>query len=380
MARIPEKLIKKIENNVKIIGADLKEIHAADDGDYAKKLADATPIGHIFTWMQSFATGMALWVYEDTKNEELLKWAEQFKDAYRSKVFDTPMETMHDVGFLYSPYAVMLYNITGDEKYKEIGIKAADVLAMRYDPKGGYIRAWGRMDYKTPDYVDEELAKDHFFTESRGLAIVDCMMNLPLLFWASEVTGHPFYKRIAMMHADTTMKYFMRDDYSIMHAYRFSEETGEAIGEANYCGYANGSHWARGTAWAIYGFATAYNYTGKEAYMDTAFKLLDKFMTECRGKMPVWDFRLPDDEEKSIDTSAAAVVLCGILEIEKHKTNNNLQKYKKQLRDGLEEYIDYDENVMGILKEQNGRHYYAIFGDYFLIESYMKETSDIKVW
>lgn len=380
MARIPEKLIKKIENNVKIIGADLKEIHAADDGDYAKKLADATPIGHIFTWMQSFATGMALWVYEDTKNEELLKWAEQFKDAYRSKVFDTPMETMHDVGFLYSPYAVMLYNITGDEKYKEIGVKAADVLAMRYDPKGGYIRAWGRMDYKTPDYVDEELAKDHFFTESRGLAIVDCMMNLPLLFWASEVTGHPFYKRIAMMHADTTMKYFMRDDYSIMHAYRFSEETGEAIGEANYCGYANGSHWARGTAWAIYGFATAYNYTGKEAYMDTAFKLLDKFMTECRGKMPVWDFRLPDDEEKSIDTSAAAVVLCGILEIEKHKTNNNLQKYKKQLRDGLEEYIDYDENVMGILKEQNGRHYYAIFGDYFLIESYMKETSDIKVW
>ena len=159
MARIPEKLIKKIENNVKIIGADLKEIHAADDGDYAKKLADATPIGHIFTWMQSFATGMALWVYEDTKNEELLKWAEQFKDAYRSKVFDTPMETMHDVGFLYSPYAVMLYNITGDEKYKEIGVKAADVLAMRYDPKGGYIRAWGRMDYKTPDYVDEELAK-----------------------------------------------------------------------------------------------------------------------------------------------------------------------------------------------------------------------------
>ena len=380
MARIPEKLIKKIENNVKIIGADLKEIHAADDGDYAKKLADATPIGHIFTWMQSFATGMALWVYEDTKNEELLKWAEQFKDAYRSKVFDTPMETMHDVGFLYSPYAVMLYNITGDEKYKEIGVKAADVLAMRYDPKGGYIRAWGRMDYKTPDYVDEELAKDHFFTESRGLAIVDCMMNLPLLFWASEVTGHPFYKRIAMMHADTTMKYFMRDDYSIMHAYRFSEETGEAIGEANYCGYANGSHWARGTAWAIYGFATAYNYTGKEAYMDTAFKLLDKFMTECRGKMPVWDFRLPDGEEKSIDTSAAAVVLCGILEIEKHKTNNNLQKYKKQLRDGLEEYIDYDENVMGVLKEQNGRHYYAIFGDYFMIESYMKETSDIKVW
>ena len=337
-------------------------------------------IGHIFNWTQSFFVGMALWVYEDTKNEKLLEWAKKFKKEYYDKVFLTPMETMHDAGFLYSTYAVMLYNITGDEDYKKIALKAADALAMRFEPKGGYIRAWGRMDDKTPEYVNAELAKDHFFTESKGLAIVDCMMNLALLFWASEVTGHPFYRRIATMHADTTMKYFVRNDYSIMHAYRFSEETGAPIGEANYCGFANGSHWARGTAWAIYGFAIAYNYTGKTEYLDVVFKLLDQFMTECKGKIPVWDFRLPESEEQSLDTSAAAIVLCGIIEIEKHKTNFRLQKYKESLRASLEEYIDYDEEIMGILREQNGRHSYASYGDYFMIESYMKETSSIKVW
>lgn len=380
MNRIPEKLLKKIEKNIEKIGADLSDFPGVEDGNYLKNKDKAIKIGHIFNWTQSFFVGMALWAYKDTEDKKFLDWALQYKKAYSDKVFKTPMETMHDIGFLYSPYAVMLYNITRDEEFKEIGLKAAETLAMRYEPKGGYIRAWGRMDYRTPEYVDPELAKDHFFTESAGLAIVDCMMNLPILFWASEVTGHPFYKRIAMMHADTTMKYFIREDYSVMHAYRFSEETGEPLGEANYCGYANGSHWARGTAWAIYGFAIAYNYTGKTEYLNTSMKLLQKFIGECRGDIPIWDFRLPEDEEKMVDTSATAIVLCGILEIEKHNTYKFLQKYKKVLRDALEKYIDYDEDVMGILKEQNGVHHYTSYGDYYMIESYMKENSDITVW
>ena len=380
MNNIPKMLIEKIENNLDKIGNDLREFPGCYDGNYLVDRDKAIKIGHIFNWTQSFFTGMALWAYADTQDEKFLKWAEQFKEAYSDKVFKTPLETMHDVGFLYSPYAVMLYSITKKEEYKQIALRAADALVMRYEPKGGYIRAWGRMDYKTPDYVDSELAKDHFFTESEGLAIIDCMMNLPLLFWASKVTGHVFYRRIAQMHADTTLKYFIRKDYSVCHAYRFSEETGEPAGEANYCGYSCGSHWARGTAWAIYGFAIAYNYTGKSKYMDASNALLDKFMRECDGEMPLWDFKLPDYEEKAADTSAAAVVLCGIIEIEKHKTNIRLQNYKALLRNKLEKYIDFDENVMGILKEQNGCHVYTSFGDYYLIESCMKEHSDITVW
>lgn len=380
MAIIPQKLITKIENNMEKIGSDLREFNGTIDGNYLANREKAIKIGHIFNWTQSFFVGMALWSYLDTKNEKFLDWAELFKEEYMNKVTKTPFETMHDVGFLYSPYAVMLYNITQKEEYKNMAIKAADVLAMRYEPKGGYIRAWGRMDYQTPEYVDSELAKDHFFTESKGLAIIDCMMNLPLLFWASEVTGHPYYSRIAQMHADTTIKYFIRDDYSVCHAFRFSEETGQPLGEANYCGFSNGSHWARGTAWAIYGFAIAYNYTKKTEYLDVAMAVLDKFMAECGDNIPLWDFRLPDSEEKTIDTSAAAVVICGILEMEKHKTNNKLKKYKEVLRENLKMYIDYNEDVMGVLKEQNGQHIYASYGDYYLIESMVKEKYDINVW
>lgn len=374
------RLINKIKNNIAKIGSDLREFPGTTTGDYLVNRDKAIKIGHIFNWTQSFFTGMALWAYKDTDDKEFLQWSEQFKEEYRSKVVDTPLETMHDVGFLYSPYAVMLFSITGDEEYKDMAIKAADALAMRYEPKGGYIRAWGRMDYNTPDYVDAELAKDHFFTESKGVAIIDCMMNLPLLFWASEVTGHPFYKRIAMMHADTTIKHFVRDDYSLVHAFRFSEETGEPIGESNYCGYSNGSCWTRGMSWAIYGFAIAYNYTGEERYLDMSIKLLEKFMIESENKAPVWDFHLPKFEEQALDTSAAAVVLCGIIELEKKKSNKKLTKYKETLKNVLEPFIDYDENVMGILKEQNGLHQYTSYGDYYLIEALMKENHDIKVW
>ena len=380
MGQIPESLIKKIENNIRKIGDDLREFPAAADGDYLKTREKCRKIGHIFNWTQSFFTGMALWVYQDTGKEEFLRWAEQFRNEYADKVFQTPMETMHDLGFLYSPYAVMLYDITNGEAYKKIAVKAADVLAMRYDPKGGYIRAWGRMDDKIPDYIEEDIAKDHFFTESKGLAIIDCMMNLPLLFWASKVTGHPFYERIALMHADTTLKHFIRKDDSVMHAFRFSEETGEALGEANYCGFSVGSHWARGTAWATYGFAIAYSYTKRKEYLDLSIQLTDKFMKECHGEIPIWDFKLPDDAEGAFDTSAAAIILCGIIEIEKHRPENRFKEYKRVLRENLKPYINNDENVMGILKEQNGKHYFASYGDYFMIESYMKENSDLKVW
>lgn len=93
----------------------MREYHGVANGDYLSTYDRANKIDHIFNWVHSFVTGMALWVHVDTKKPELLEWAKQFKDDYYNKVFNTPMETMHDLGFLYSPYAVMMYNITGDE-------------------------------------------------------------------------------------------------------------------------------------------------------------------------------------------------------------------------------------------------------------------------
>lgn len=380
MSRIDEKLIKKVKKNIVKIGTCMHEIPARTDGDYTIGRENCTDLSHIFSWQQSFAVGEALWAYVDTGDKEFLNWAESLKEQYYNKVFKTPLDTMHDLGFLYSCYAVMLYNITHDEEYKEIGVRAADVLSKRIVPNVGYIKAWGRMDNQIPDYVTEELRKDTFFANSKGLAIVDSMMNIPLLFWASKVTGEPYYERAAIIHADVIRKYFIREDYSVRHAYRFSEELGIPLYEDNDCGYSVGSHWARGTGWAIYGFAIAYRYTKKKEYLETALKVLDKYMQECGGKVPVWDFRLPDGVEKNVDTSANAIVLCGVIELEKATPSKKLAEYKRQLRESLTEYIDYDEDVMGILKEGNGRHTYVVYGDYYLLESMMKEISDIEVW
>lgn len=376
--------IKKTKRTCSLIGSNLKECPATKtgmyfDGDTSKYI----PISHIFSWTESFFTGMAYWAYKITKDESLLKWMYQFCGEYHDKVFVTPTETMHDLGFLYSPYAVALYKLTGDENMKKIAVKAADELAKRFLPSCGCIAAWGRMDGQIPEYVDEELAKNHFFTESKGVAIVDCMMNLPLLFWASEVTKQPFYRRVAMAHADTTLKYFVRKDDSVCHAYRFDEETGAPVGVENFCGFGKDSHWARGTAWAIYGFAIAYDYTKKQEYLDVAVKLAKKFCNLCNPDgIPVWDFRLPDDRDKKLDTSAAAVTVCGINEILRHTQDEELKQYAEKAMHSLANvYMDNDVNVSGLLKNSDGHDTYTVFGDYYFIEALaMSEYGFERIW
>jgi unsaturated chondroitin disaccharide hydrolase len=148
---------------------------------------------------------------------------------------------MHDLGFLYSLYSVALFKLTGEPAHRQTALRAATVLAGRFETRGQYLRAWGRMEEQATDYA--------------GLAIIDSMMNLPLLFWAADQSGDSRYRDLATQHADTTLRHFVRADGSVFHAYRFDPRTGQALGPANYCGYAVDSHWARGAAWAIYGFA-----------------------------------------------------------------------------------------------------------------------------
>lgn len=363
-----EKLVLKIKKNCEEIDTDLGDYPGVCDGVYFKDKTKKIELYHIFNWTQSFFTGMAYYAYRLSNDETFLNWIYSFYDSYYNKVFQTPMDTMHDLGFLYTPYAVSMYRLNGDEKMKELAIKAADCLAMRYVPNGHYLQAWGRMDGKIPEYVSEELKEDVFFKSSKGRVIVDSMMNLPLLFWASEVTGHPFYENIAKSHADTILNYFVREDDSVCHAFLFDTDTGEILEEANSCGYANGSHWARGTAWAVYGFAIAYDYTKEEKYLNTSVKLFEKFIAECDGKMPVWDFRLPKNEPQNIDTSAVAVMLCASLEIKKHTKNPTIEAFAEQFESMIMDYVDLDSGNNGLLKEQNGRKHYTSYGDYYLVE------------
>lgn len=384
MHRALDAAIAKADCNISKIGTDLREFPGSREGLYfACEKSRCLKLSHIFNWTQSFFLGMGYWAYRITEDKKIAEWLYNFYDEYYSKVFDTPMETMHDLGFLYSPYAVALYKLNGDERMKTIGVRAADELAKRFIPNGKYIRAWGRMDDVIPDYVDKKLAGNHFFTESKGLAIIDCMMNLPLLFWASEVTGHPYYKNIAVAHADTTLEYFVRDDYSVCHAYRFSEATGEPLGVANYCGYSEESHWARGTAWAIYGFALAYSYTNNEKYLSAARNLAKKFISLCGDDgIPMWDFKLPESTINNCDTSAAVITICGINELLRYVHDDKLSEYAESILSILaEKYTDFSADVPGLLKLQNGNMTYSVYGDYFFMEALaMKLHGFGKIW
>ncbi|RAU91925.1 glycoside hydrolase family 88 protein [Paenibacillus sp. YN15] len=406
MKKALQTAIDKTRLNIALIGEDLREFPARQDGMYFRSPRErCLKLEHIFNWTHSFIPGMAYWAYRLTKEDLFLKWLYSFYGEYRDKVFTRPMETMHDLGFLYSPYAVALYKLAGDNNMKELGLKAADELARRFVPRGGYIQAWGRLDGVIPAYVDVNLAQDWFFTESRGLAIIDCMMNLPLLFWAGEVSGNPYYARIAVAHADMTLHRFIREDGSICHAYRFDEQTGEPLSEENYCGHSRDSHWARGTAWAVYGFAIACSYTGESKYLEAAVRLARRYLEQCRAAgVPVWDFRLPPEqpalscpspgaqadwdarlEENKVynrDTSAAAIMACALQELACLRPGEGFAEEADGIMETLcRKYVDANMEVSGLLRCQNGNMTYTVYGDYFLMEALARRHGMLeRIW
>lgn len=397
---------RKAAANARVIGRDLREFPGQMDGNYFAPARDSLrPVEHIFCWTPSFFTGMAMLAAEQTGDFSLVRWVESLYESYRAKVFDTPQDTMHDLGFMYTLYSTMAYRLTGDARMKALSVRAAEVLAHRFVPSGGYIRAWGRMDDSIPAYIDDQLRKDNFFANSRGLAIIDCMMNIPLLFWAGQETQDPFFTQVAMAHADTTLRHFIRPDGSVCHAWRFDPDTGESVGEFNDCGYALGSHWARGTAWAVYGFSVAWRYTGQRRYRDAAQKLAACYLTQCgETGVPVWDFRLPADQParqcgrqsqwpywdvtdpanrtRNVDASAAAIMACGMLEFLAQEDNEAMRRYVDTVTRTLtEQYMNTDENCAGLLRCQNGNDSYTSFGDYYLMELLARQLgSGILPW
>ena len=295
-----ETLVAKTRRNIADLVAQPTTWSWAMDGNYATWDEGFFDIGN---WTTSFFTGMALIAWSETEDEHFIRHVLELDPLYRAKVTVHAADTMHDLGFLYSLHSVALHKLTGEERHRELGIKAAEALAARFRPEGNYIRAWGRLDETGTDWD--------------AMAIIDCMMNLPLLFWASRETGDPRFKDIAIRHADTTLECFIRDDDSVFHAYRFDPVSGAPSCGENYCGHSKDSHWARGTAWAIYGFAMSYRHTGERRFLDASLRVARKFLSLLdEGVVPVWDFRLPEDPALHIrDSSAAAIAACGFQEL-----------------------------------------------------------------
>jgi unsaturated chondroitin disaccharide hydrolase len=351
-----EAIIRKIDRNMELYGTRFPHLSAT--GIYSDQL---TVDG---SWTGSFWTGMVYLAYRYTRDSKYIDYLIEYLPVYDQRLQEGYID--HDVGFLYQLYAVVLYEATGDEKAKQLAVRAADKLLERYNSTGGFIRAWG------------ELGDD----DRRGTMIIDCLLNLPLLYSASELTGNPMYLKAADIHANSAMIHQIRTDGSTHHTFSFDPDTGTPIGGFNEGGYSDESAWSRGQAWGIYGFALAYRHTGKKEYAEATRHLTEYFIANLpEDLVPYWDFSLPSLSGAQKDASAAAIAACGILEM--HRLLDGELEVWDLYRDKAIQILESlrsayssatDSRVEGILSrcfgKVNGIEYelYTIWGDYYYME------------
>ncbi len=327
-------------------------------------------------WTNGFWAGMLWLMYHETgeeKYETIARKTEVWLDA----CFDTFHGLHHDVGFMWLTSAVADFRITGNPDARRRGLHAANLLAGRFNPVGCFIRAWDDL----PDGQD-----------TRGWAIIDCMFNIPLLYWAWEETKDPRFKHIAMMHADTVMENFIRPDGSSEHIVEFDPEVGGKVKTYGGQGYADGSAWTRGQTWAMYGFVMSYIHTGKPEYLDTAKRVARYFLDHIpeSGLIPV-DFQQPAEPAME-DSTAAAIAACGFIELancvdDDGEKDEYMAAALKMLKALDENRCDYSEERDNFLSHCTGayhnthHHIALVYADYYYMEALFKlKGDDVFFW
>lgn len=244
-------------------------------------------------WLTGFMGG-ELWIMVDlTSDRTFYDKAISFAD---SMIQYASIDYTHDMGFMFLPTVVEAYKRTGNGKYLAAAKQAAIMLSKRFNRKGNFIRAWGK------------LGTD----KNAGKMIIDTMMNLELLFWVANELGMPEFYDIAYKHAITCMEKTIRKDYSAFHVVEFDAKTGKLKSKFTHQGYADSSAWARGQAWGIYGFALAYKYTNDERFLNISKGMADYFIQHLNDDfVPNWDLNLTGNDIVR-DASAAAIGASGL--------------------------------------------------------------------
>lgn len=326
-------------------------------------------------WTNGFWGGMLWLMYHETKNERYKEIA-NISEKLLDKALEDYYGLHHDVGFMWLLTSVANYRLTGNEDSKKRGLLTANLLAGRYNPVGEYIRAWNDSD-RNPD--------------TKGWAIIDCMMNIPLLYWATEETGDPRFKHIAMKHADTCMNAFVRPDGSVNHIVEFDYHEGGVVKTYGGQGYEEGSSWSRGQSWGIYGFMLSYIHTGKVEYLDTAKRIAHYFIANLQDNpIPNIDFRAPKEPVLK-DATAGAIAACGLIEISRHVKPYEKDLYLsaalrilKALDEKCCNWTQEEDSILQICSasyHEINHHYPIIYGDFFFMEAiYKLRENDILLW
>ncbi|MDR2257660.1 MAG: glycoside hydrolase family 88 protein [Treponema sp.] len=250
-------------------------------------------------WTSAFWPGMLFLAWENTGEEIYREAGESLIAGFRERLEKRIETETHDLGFLYTLSCVAPWRLFGNTAARETAVMAADLLLLRYHEKAGIIQAWGNLEDP----------------RQRGRIIIDCAMNLPLLYWAGEETGKPRYREAAARHINTANARLVREDWSTWHTYFFDTETGAPIRGNTAQGYSDDSCWARGQAWGIYGNALSYRYLRDPGLPETARGLARYFLNRLPEDMVAcWDLIFVEGIEER-DSSAAAIAACGLLEL-----------------------------------------------------------------
>jgi unsaturated chondroitin disaccharide hydrolase len=250
-------------------------------------------------WTAGFLPGSLWYLYEATGEARWRSAATAYTAATAPAKFD---KSQHDVGFMLGSGYGNGYRLTNDPGYRDALLAGATTLVTRFNPKVGAIQSW-------------DLWPDKNWTFP---VIIDNMMNLELLMWASKASGEPRYREVAIAHADTTLRNHFRPDGSSYHLVDYDPQTGQVRSRITFQGYADPSAWARGQAWGLYGYTMMYRETHKDAYLRQAQKIAGFVMRHPRlpaDAIPYWDFDDPAIPNAPRDTAAAAIIASALLEL-----------------------------------------------------------------
>lgn len=318
-------------------------------------------------WTCGFYPG-SLWLYYELTGKPQYK---NLAKEFTSRLSDIPYLTnTHDLGFMVFCSYGRQYASDKDSVSAAAIIQASKSLISRFDQNVGLIRSW---DFGTWNYP----------------VIIDNMMNLEMLFWTSDFTGDPIYREIAIRHADNTLANHFRPDYSCYHVVSYNND-GTVESKGTFQGYSDDSDWARGQAWALYGYTMCYRYTGFERYLNQAknvASLIMKNPTTPKDGVPYWDYKSPDIPNTSKDASAAAITASAMLELTKITSDKSYLAYAETVMKTLssDEYLAKPgTNGFFILKHSTGAASLGseidvplVYADYYFLEA-IKRYKELK--
>ena len=327
-------------------------------------------------WTNGFWGGLMWQMYIGTQ-KDCYKQTAEMAEKLMDDAFHYMDEWHHDVGFMWHLTSGVNYRLTGNLDSKNRNLIAAMTLMSRYNVDGDFIRCWNGL------WDGEDVS---------GWSIIDCMMNIPILYWASKEIGDSRFAKVAMRHADMSMRDHVRDDGSVNHVVvHDTQKANVVIGVRKGQGYAENSCWSRGASWALYGFTLSYIHTNEQKYLSTAKKVADYFIQETAKTnwLPRLDFGQPE-LPLYYDSTAGAIATCGLIELAKRTENDEQEKYLSAainiLREMEQKWCDWskaEDSIlqMGSLMYEREYHMPIIYGDYFFVEAILKlKGSSFLAW